>query len=64
METSEYELLLARLVELDKRERGPCGGCFLGCEPGRGSRPYQCPEPLRQWAVRHKWSAGMYEEEG
>lgn len=35
----------------------------MGCEPSKGSQPYLCTEPMRRWAMRHKWSAGLYEEE-
>ena len=63
----ETRELLERLYELDRKIPGPCPGCFLHCDPRLGSldhsRPYQCKELLRRWAIRHKLSAGLYEEE-
>lgn len=62
--TSDMDELWERLIRADRKELRPCTGCFMECRPGKGTRPYGCTEPLRKWAVRHRWSASYYEEDG
>lgn len=58
----EIDALLAKLEDDDDVQ--PCDACFLHCEPSEKKKTYPCPEPLRRWAARHKWSAmDIYEEE-